>query len=176
MLIVFCLLIVIRSEENSLAAIMISILTISKDNSNLGLTRVTVWFSWKTCLFTLLPRKGWKIKLVRKPEKPQKIITTVQKLSNQCAYSWREFAKGILQAVLFTIFCFKWSVKEHCFTKILLAIPGTFIYENNYSFNSYKFSYKLYFILFHSFVWMKKEPYFDEVDGLVRKAISAVCL
>ena len=45
----------------------------------------------------------------------------------------------------FTILCFKWSVKEHCIARILLAFWVTFLYENNCNFNSYTVSYKLAF-------------------------------
>ena len=72
MLIVFCLLIVIRSEENSLAAIMISILTISKDNWNLVLTRVTVWFSWKIRFVYIAPAKRLKNQVSQETRKTSK--------------------------------------------------------------------------------------------------------
>ena len=36
-----------------------------------------------------------------------------------CVHSWWGFAEGILQVVLFTVLCFKWSVKKHCVAKIL---------------------------------------------------------
>ena len=37
-----------------------------------------------------------------KSENPE-VIATVRKLFNQCAHSWRGFAEGILQVVLFTV-------------------------------------------------------------------------
>ena len=74
-----------------LAAIVLSILKISKDNWNLLLKIVTVLISWKTCY---------------------------------------------PHVVLFKILSFEGAVKEHCVAKILRAIWGTFLYENNRNINS----------------------------------------
>ena len=38
-----------------------------------------------------------------------------------CAYRKQGFAEGILQVVLFTILCFKWSVKEYCVAKVFTS-------------------------------------------------------
>ena len=83
--------------------------------------------------------------------KPQKIIIAVRKLFNLRAHSWREFAEGILQVVLFRVFCFKWSVKKHFAGKTLQGIWERFLYENNRNFNSQKFSHKFNFIPILSF-------------------------
>lgn len=58
------------------------------------------------------------------------IIITLSKY----AYIWWGFEDGILQFGVFTILCFKWSMKEHCVATILLAIWGTFLYEINCKF------------------------------------------
>ena len=60
----------------------------------------------------------------------------------QLVKSWWGFAKGVLQAVLFTVFWFKLSANKQCITKVLLAIWEIFLHENNCNYNSYKFSYK----------------------------------
>ena len=39
--------------------------------------------------------------------------------------------EGLLEVILFTIFCLKWSVKERYLAKTLLAILQKFLYENN---------------------------------------------
>ena len=91
--------------------------------------------------------------------KSSKINIAFEILFNQCAYSLRGFAKGILQVIL-KISCFKWKVKEHYVAKILRVIWKIFLDENNYKFNSYRFSYKFAFILFCSFVWIKSENLF----------------
>ena len=87
------------------------------------------------------------------PESLKKIIMIVEKLST--------ITVGenllILQVVLFTILCFKRSAKEHLVSKILLAICVTFLYENSFNSNSLKFSYKLAFILFFSFIRTKNK-------------------
>ena len=59
---------------------------------------------------------------------------------------------GVLQVVLFTVLRFKWSVKKHSVTKVLLEILEMFLHENNRNYNSYRFSYKFSFILFLSFL------------------------
>ena len=81
-----------------------------------------------------------------------------------CSYSWRWLAEGILQVVLFTVFCFRWSVKNSV-AKILLAIWEIFLFENNCYYNSYKFSYKFTFTSF----FQKQESNFQQVVGLVTK-------
>ena len=52
-------------------------------------------------------------------------------LFNWCAHSWWGLAKGVLQVVLFLVLCFKWSMKNHCVTKIFQGIWKTFLYKNN---------------------------------------------
>ena len=59
----------------------------------------------------------------------QKIIAAVLKILNWFAHSWRGFAEGVLQVVLFTILWFKWSVKEHCVAKVLLAVWEIFLHR-----------------------------------------------
>ena len=46
--------------------------------------------------------------------KASKKITTVGKL----LVSWRGFAEGVLQVVLFTVLCFNWSAKKQCVARI----------------------------------------------------------
>ena len=48
----------------------------------------------------------------------------------------------------YTVLWFKWSVKKHCVTKVLLAIWEMFFDENNCNCNSYRCGYKFAFILF----------------------------
>ena len=60
-------------------------------------------------------------------------------------------SEDLLQVVLFTILCFKWSVKKHCVANILYGIWERFLHENNHNYNSYKFSHKFPFIPFLSF-------------------------
>ena len=50
-------------------------------------------------------------------------------------------ADGVLQAVLFMVLCFKWSVKNHYVAKIIQGIWERFLYE--YNLNSCIFS-KIY--------------------------------
>ena len=95
---------------------------------------------------------------------------TVGKHFNLCADSWRGFAEGLLQFVLFTVFYFKWSAKKHCVAKILQRIWERFLREKNRKCNSYKPSYKFTFIYFLSFHRnQKQESYFQQVGGLVSK-------
>ena len=54
---------------------------------------------------------------------------TVGKLFNLYADSRRAFSEGALQVVSLTTLCFKWSVKEHCISNILLSIWETFLYK-----------------------------------------------
>ena len=55
-----------------------------------------------------------------------------------------------------TILCFKWSVKEHCITRISIAIWQIFFMKIN--FNSYKFRCRLAFIhLFCHFIETKNK-------------------
>ena len=68
------------------------------------------------------------------------------------------------------------SEKRLC-RKVLLAIWEIILYDNERNYNSYRFSYKLAFILFLSFLTnQKKELGFQEVGGLVTKHISVFCL
>ena len=84
---------------------------------------------------------------------------------------------GVLQVVLFTVLRFKWSVKKHCVTKVLLEILEMFLHENNRNYNSYRFSYKFTFMLFLSFLTnQKQESDFQQVGGLVTRNISVFCL
>ena len=77
---------------------------------------------------------------------------------------------GVLQVVLFTILCFKGSVKKHCIAKILQGIWERFLYENNRNYNFYKFSYKFTFIPFLSFHRnQKQESDFQQIGGLVTR-------
>ena len=81
-----------------------------------------------------------------------------------------------MHVVVFTIF-FEWSGKEHFVGKILLALSGKFLYENNSNFNFYKFSDELAFVSFSYFRKnQKQKPYFYEFGGLVMKNISLSCL
>ena len=75
------------------------------------------------------------------PTTLKKIIITVRKFSNLCAYIWREFAEGILQVLSFTVLCFKSFVKKHCVVKILLATWETFLYESNCNYIFCKFTF-----------------------------------
>ena len=88
-------------------------------------------------------------------------MMVVEKLSDYYTYSCQWFSEGILQVLwLFMILRFKWSVKENCVTKILLAICESFSYENDDNFNSYKFRYKLLLYPFCTFVWIKNKSQF----------------
>ena len=61
--------------------------------------------------------------------------------------------------------------------KILLAILKIFLYENNRSYNSYRFSYKFAFILFFSFLTNKEQKLgLQQVGGLAMRNISVFCL
>ena len=71
--------------------------------------------------------------------------------------------------VLFTFLWFKWLMKKHCATRVLLTISEIFIHGNNCHYNSYRFSYKFAFIPFLSFPrnqrqesswWSGKEKHF----------------
>ena len=54
------------------------------------------------------------------------MIITVGKLTNYCVYSCQRFAEAILHVVLFTVLCFKWSVKKHCVGKVLMVFWEAF--------------------------------------------------
>ena len=99
-------------------------------------------------IYSALAKHFWVIKLkefksdqkyfereITKLWKAQKIIVTVRKLFNQYAHSWRGFAEGVLQIVLFTVLRFKSSVKKHCVANVLLAIWKTFLHENIRNYN-----------------------------------------
>ena len=63
--------------------------------------------------------------------------------------------------------------KKHCVAKILLAIWGIFLHENNCNYNSYRFNYKFAFIFFLSFLTNQKQKSgFQQVSGLVTINIS----
>ena len=95
----------------------------------------------------------------------------------QLLCTWLEgFAEGILQVVLFTVLCFKWSVKKHCVTKILQGSWERFLYENSCKFNSYKFSYKFTFILFFVLSYNPKARMKFSFGGLVTRNSFAFCL
>ena len=86
-------------------------------------------------------------------------------------HTWRRFAEGVLQVVLFTISWFK-KMKKHCVAKVLRAIWEIFLHENNFNCNSYRFSYKFAFILFLCFLTNQKQEYgFQQADGLVTRNI-----
>ena len=59
--------------------------------------------------------------------------------------------------VLFAVLWFKWPVKEHFVAKVLQAIWEIFLHENNQGINSYRFSDKLAFIHFLSFLTNQNE-------------------
>ena len=68
-------------------------------------------------------------------------------------------------------------MKKHCVAKVLQAIWEIFLYENNHNYISYRFSYKLAFILFLSFLKnQKQESGFQQVSDLVTGDISVFCL
>ena len=78
---------------------------------------------------------------------------------------------------LFTVLCFKWSVKKHCVARILQGILERFLRENNRNYNSYKFSYKFDLIPVLSCRRnQKQESKFQQLGDLVTKNISAFCL
>ena len=75
-------------------------------------------------------------------------------LTNEHSYNWWRFAEGVLQVVLLTFsYFFKWSVKENCSRTILLAKWETFLYKNNYHFNSFRLMYNFAFITFFVYSW-----------------------
>ena len=91
-------------------------------------------------------------------------------LESSSTYSRRGFAEEILQFVLLTVLCFKWSVKRHCVSKILQGIWEKFLYQNNQNYNSYKFRYKFTFIPFLSFHRnLKQKSNIQQVGGLVTR-------
>ena len=70
----------------------------------------------------------------------------------------------------------KWSVKNHCVTKILKEIWETFLYENNRNYNSCKVNYKVTCIPFLSFRKnQKQESNFQQVGSIVTRNISVFC-
>ena len=83
-----------------------------------------------------------------------------------------DLLRAFYKFFMFTVFCFKWSVKKHCVAKILQGIWRRFLYENNRNFNSYKSSHKFNFISFLSFHKnQKQESNFQQVGGLVTSNI-----
>ena len=84
---------------------------------------------------------------------------------------------GRSASFLFTVLCFKWSVKKSCVARILQGILERFLYDNNCNCNSYKFSYKFAFIPVLSFRRnQKQELKFQQVGDLVTINISAFSL
>ena len=64
-------------------------------------------------------------------------------------------------------------MKKHCVAKVLLAVWEIFLHEDNCNYSSYRFSYKLAFILFLSFLTnQKQELGFQQVGGVVTRNIS----
>ena len=109
-----------------------------------------------TCYFCLCYSSMWEPFLLE----PQKELTS----SARSCY--------VLQVVLFTVLCFKWSVKKHCEAKTLQGIRETFLYESNCNYNSYKFSYKFAAISFLSFSRnQRQESNFKQVGRLVTRTI-----
>lgn len=97
----------------------------------------------------------------------------MESCSNNCTHSWKGFTEGVHQVVLFTVLSFKWSKKKHNLAKILLEMCANFtiiLYKNKCKLHSYKYSYKLVFILF--FFW---ESNFQQVGDLRTRNISAFC-
>ena len=75
--------------------------------------------------------------------------------------------------------------KKHYVANVLLAIWETSLHEYNHNYNPYRFSYKLAFFFFLSFLvlsflWLSflfaKESGFQEVGGLVTRNISVLSL
>ena len=78
---------------------------------------------------------------------------------------------------LFIVVWFKWSAKKHCVAGVLLEIWEIFLNEENRNYNSYRFSYKLVFILFLSFLSnQQQESGFQQVGGLGTRNNPVFCL
>ena len=61
-------------------------------------------------------------------------------------------------------------MKKHCATKILQGIGERFLYESNYNYNSYKFTYKFTFIpLLYFHRTQKQESNFLQVGDWVTR-------
>ena len=52
-----------------------------------------------------------------------------------CLYG-KDLFRLFYKLLLFTVLCFKWSVKKNCVAKILLAIRDIFLYEVDRNFSS----------------------------------------
>ena len=103
-------------------------------------------------------------------------LNSLQAFQLMC-HSWRGFAEGVLQVVLFTGSWFKWSVKKHCVAKFLSAILEIFLHGNNRNYNSYRFSDKFAFILLLSFLTNQKQGSgFQQIVVLVTRNSSGYCL
>ena len=113
---------------------MLSILKMFKNNWNLVLKRKTVFNSvFLENLFTSYSWKSRKIKPgkfqigqkyfakeIRKSLKHQKIIVTVEKLSDYFGYSWSWFLEGILQLVLLSVLFLVINERTLCYRLYLL--------------------------------------------------------
>ena len=143
-----------------------------KNNWNLVLKRKTVFNSvFLENLFTSYSWKSRKIKPgkfqigqkyfakeIRKSLKHQKIIVTVEKL-------WLLWLQLVMISWVHSATCFilgfvssnQW---KNTVLQVVLAIWGTFLYEDKCNFNSYEYSHKLAFITFSSFrMNQKHQPY-----------------
>ena len=72
-------------------------------------------------------------------------------------------------------YSFKWLLKRHCIAKNLLTTSKTFLYETNFNYTSYTFSYQSAFIPILSLRRNRKqESNFQKLSGLVTKTISVL--
>ena len=107
----FALLSEVQRKNENLAAIVLSILKISKDS----IKRKNPLYLLKKILFTFLPQINWNIKLGE------------FRIELKYLAKWRGFAEGIIHIVLFTILCLKRPVKEH-FNKVGDLLTKIFLY------------------------------------------------
>ena len=98
------------------------------------------------------------------PESLKNNCNRTRNFSTYFASSLRGFAEGALEVALFTVL-FQVISKAG---KILVAVWETFLYENKWNYDSYKFSFKFAFVPFSFFSRnQKQESNFQKVGGLV---------
>ena len=114
--------------------------------------------------------KSWNL------ESLKKWLQKFESFSTNITIVGQDLPRTYYRFFFFPVLSFKWSVKKHCVTKVLLAIWEIILRENNCNYNSYRFSCK-FFILFLSFLTnQKQESGFQQVVGLVTRNISVFCL
>ena len=131
------------------------------------------WISWKIKLREFhIDQKYFENTLSNKSENPESFKNNhsgwkaIKLMCFQLVRIWW----GHFASCFICNFVFQAISEKNYVTKILHVVWGSFLYENNWNFNFYGFSYKLIFIRFLFFrMTQKQKPIFYGVEGLATK-------